>query len=83
MELAQNIAGRDMEAIALQYLDIEEPKIKNLSDVNRNDKEKFNYEILRLWKRKTGSTKEVKIKELIFTTGGKISINNLVVTRFS
>ena len=78
MELAQNIAGRDMDAMALQYLDIEEPKIRNLSDVNRNDKEKFNYEILRLWKQKTGNTKEVKIKEQIFNYSFILKIHSEV-----
>ena len=60
MDLAQNIAARDMEAIVLQYLGFEEPKIRNMSDACRDDKEKFNFDILYLWSQKSGSTKEVK-----------------------
>ena len=58
-ELAENIAGRDMEAIALQYLVLKAAKIGNLSEACRDDREKFNFELLNLWSRKTGNNKQV------------------------
>ena len=58
-ELAENIAGRDMEAIALQYLGFEAAKIRNISDASRDDREKFNFELLNLWGRKMGNNKQV------------------------
>ena len=63
-ELAENIAWRDMEAIALQYLSFEAAKIRNLSDASRDDREKFNFELLNLWSRKMGNNKEVKYQRV-------------------
>ena len=50
MELAQHVAATDMEVIALEYLRIKAPKIKNLNEVNKENRENFTFEILRLWR---------------------------------
>ena len=63
-ELAENIAERDMEVIALQYLGFEAAKIRNLSDASRDDREKFNFEWLNLWSQKMGNNKEVKYQRV-------------------
>ena len=52
-ELAQHVAATDMEVIALEYLGIKAPTIKNLNEVNREKREHFNFEILRLWREKS------------------------------
>ena len=62
MKLAEHIASRQLEAIALAQLGIEEPTITNLADVHGKTKEKLNFEILALWRNKTSkNTKEVII----------------------
>ena len=53
MELAQHVAATDMEVIALEYLGIKAPKIRNLNEVNREKREHFSFEILRLWRDKS------------------------------
>ena len=53
MKLAEHIASRQLEAIALAQLGIEEPTITNLADVHGKSKEKLNFEILVLWRNKT------------------------------
>ena len=60
MELSQHVVGSDMEAIALEYLELEAPTVRNRNEVNKEKREHFNFEILCLWREKSAeNTKEV------------------------
>ena len=63
MELAQNVAGDDMDIIALQYMGIEDPKIRNLSADSIDKREMLNFKLLKLWSQRKGNNKEVNIKK--------------------
>ena len=70
MKLAQHVAAIDMEVIALEHLGIKAPKIRNLNEVNRENREKFNFEILCLWKDKSADNSievSLKLKDISFT----------------
>ena len=63
MKLAQHVAAIDMEVIALEYLGIKAPKIRNLNEVNRENRENLNFEILRFWRDKSAENSiEVGLK---------------------
>ena len=49
VHLARVISSRDMESIALGYLGIEDPVIKNIKQENRDNAEAFNREVIRHW----------------------------------
>ena len=59
MELATEVAARDIKSIAISGMGMTDPKITNLSDDNRYKSEMLSFEILRIWRNKTGNTKEV------------------------
>ena len=68
-ELAQHVAATDMEVIALEYLGIKAPKIRNLNEVNRGNRENFNFEILRFWRDKSAENSiEVSLKPKDFSS---------------
>ena len=60
MELSQHVIGSEMEAMALEYLGLEAPTVRNRNEANREKREHFNFEILCLWREKSAeNTKEV------------------------
>ena len=58
MELATEVAARDIKSIAISDMGLTEAKITNLSDDERNKSEILSFEILRRWRNKLGNTKE-------------------------
>ena len=57
------MAATDMEVIALEFMGIKAPTIKNLNEVNKERRENFNFEILRLWRNKSAENSiEVSLK---------------------
>ena len=75
VRLARAISSRDMESIALGYLDIEEETIKNLRDVRRDNVEAFNRDIIRHWMHKNPLDQVQVCFAFIFTT-----LNNKWIT---
>ena len=63
MNLARSIRVTEMHKIALEDLALEDPKIHNLAKEYERDAEKFNYEILVLWRQRNPveNTKEVTV----------------------
>ena len=60
MALAKKISCSDMETIAIGYLDIDMPDVKNKKG-NREEKLLFNYDILEMWRnRSVENTREVR-----------------------
>ena len=49
VRLAAAMSSRDMESIALGYLDIEDETIKNAKYENKDNAEAFNRDIIRRW----------------------------------
>ena len=50
MKLAERVAARDMEAIALADFGIEQPTITNLADEPGKSREKLSFELMALWR---------------------------------
>ena len=61
VRLARAISSRDMESIALGYLDFEDETIKNIKYENRDNMEAFNREIIRKWMHKNPETNQVQV----------------------
>ena len=61
VRLAAAISGRDMESIALGYLEIEEETIKNFKDARRDNMEAFNRDLIRLWANKNCRTNQCQV----------------------
>ena len=60
MELSQHVVGSDMEAIALEYLGLDAPTVRNRNEANKEKRVHFNFEILCLWRESSAeNTKEV------------------------
>ena len=59
MELATEVAVQDITSIAISYMGITNAKIRGLSKDTGHKSEMFNFEILRLWRNKSGNTREV------------------------
>ena len=55
------ISSRDMESIALGYLDIEEETIKNFRDARRDNMEAFNRDIIRHWVDKNPEPNQIEV----------------------
>ena len=49
VRLARVIASRNMEPIALGYLNIEPARLKNLKDENKDNSEAFNRKVIDEW----------------------------------
>ena len=64
VRLARAISSRDMESIALGYLDIEDPVIKNIKHENRDNAEAFNREIIRKWMHRNPEPNQVQVSYL-------------------
>ena len=43
MQMSQHIVGSDMEAIALEYLGLEAPTVRNRNEANKEKREHFNF----------------------------------------
>ena len=68
MELSEHVAGSNIEAIAVEYMGFEAPKMRNLDEANRNKRENFYFEIMRLWREKSAeSSKEVRGRSYLTT----------------
>ena len=61
VRLARIISSRDMESIALGYLEIDDPKIKNIKHENRDNMEAFNREIIRHWMHKNPEPNQLQV----------------------
>ena len=59
--LASNVFARDMESLALGYLDLSEETVKSLRYENRGDREAFKRDILRKWANKNSGPDQVKV----------------------
>ena len=60
MGLSRKVSGRDVESLALEKLEIEQEKIKDLRDSRRDDIEMFKFDVLCLWRNKSvDNTKQV------------------------
>ena len=64
VHLARFISSQNMESIALGYLDIEDPVIKNIKHENRDNAEAFNREIIRNWRQRNSEPNRVQISYL-------------------
>ena len=60
VQLARAITTTDLEAIALEFFNINEETIKNLRSDHREDAQAFNRSILRNWAHRNGGTNQVK-----------------------
>ena len=61
MELSRKVSGRDVESLALEKLDKEQERIKDLRDSRRDNIEMFKFDVLCLWRNKSvENTKQVK-----------------------
>ena len=49
VRLARAISSRDMESIALGYLDIEDETIRNIKAARHGDMEGFNRDVIKTW----------------------------------
>ena len=65
VRLARAISSRDMESIALGYLDIEDPTIKNMKR-DTDNAEAFNREIIRHWMHKNPEPNQVQVERFNF-----------------
>ena len=60
MELSRKVSGRDVESLALEKLEIQQERIKDLRDSRRDDIEMFKFDVLCLWRNKSvDNTKQV------------------------
>ena len=62
-EIASEISSRNMQQIAISYLNVDSDKLDSISVAVREDQWKFNFAVLKLWKNKMlgYATKEVNI----------------------
>ena len=77
VRLAQAISSREMESIALGYLGIEDPIIKNLKHENRDNMEAFNREIILHWMNKNPEPNHVQVGRFNFSAD--MIKNNLLI----
>ena len=59
MQLATEVAVQDITSIAISDMGITNVKIRSLSKDTGHKSEMLNFEILRLWRNKSGNTREV------------------------
>ena len=62
VRFARAVSSRDMESIALGYLDIEDPIIKNMK-LDTDNAEAFNREIIRHWMHKNPEQNQCQVKK--------------------
>ena len=77
VRLGRAISSRDMESIALGYLDIEEETIKNFRDARRDNLEAFNRDIIRHWICKNPEPNQVQVCKNCFGSQSFWDIDNL------
>ena len=61
VRLARCISSQNMESIAVGYLDIDDPIIKNMKYENRDNMEAFNREIIRHWMYKNPESNQTQV----------------------
>ena len=79
VRLAAAISSRDMESIALGYLDIEEETIKNFKDARRDNLEAFNRDIIQHWvcKNPEPNQAEVQLFPFFENFGNSLLVSDL------
>ena len=77
VRLGRAISSRDMESIALGYLDIEEETIKNFRDARRDNLEAFNRDIIRHWICENPEPNQVQVRKNCFGSQSFWDIDNL------
>ena len=60
---AAAVSSRDMESIALGYLDIEDETIKNVKYENKDNAEAFNRGIIRRWACQNPGDKQTQVNQ--------------------